>query len=216
MVGYLHNNLETIPGNFRRYALSAAHEPTAEQKALLLARRDEIDRGLAEADVLTIREQVGILRSSMATAPLGEEAMTLAKRAFILVLSKYPAWAIVEASMRFLDGRAGNKTYAPTAAEMAEVCRRLISEDLAERARINAILDAEIYHAPTEGERAEVERRHQAFVEETARAADARRARQDDRSAQEVSPERAQAIADLERRRLRREAAAAATEGAEA
>ncbi|MFH7191116.1 hypothetical protein ACHWGL_29860, partial [Klebsiella pneumoniae] len=127
--------------------------------------------------------------------------MSLAKRAFIIVLGKYPAWAIVETAMRFLDGRAGNKTYAPTAAEMAEVCRRLISEDLAERARINAILDAEIYHAPTEQERAEVERRHQAFVEETARAVDARRSRQDDRQAPEVTVERAQAVADLEERR---------------
>lgn len=168
MIGYLHNNLETIPGSFHRYALSAACEPSAEQKDLLLARRQEIDAGLDGCDELTIREHVGILRSSMATAPLGEEAMKLAKRGFILVLGKYPTWAVVEAAMRFLDGRAGNKTYAPTAAEMAEVCRGLISQDLAERARINAILDAEVYHQPSEEDRAAIAARHAEFVAQTA------------------------------------------------
>uniref|UniRef100_UPI0005C450F6 hypothetical protein n=1 Tax=Escherichia coli TaxID=562 RepID=UPI0005C450F6 len=63
LTGYLHNNLETIPGEFRRYALSAAHEPTSEQRSMLLTRRQEIDDGLIGCDELTIREQIGILRS---------------------------------------------------------------------------------------------------------------------------------------------------------
>ena len=84
---------------------------------------------------------------------------------------------MTESAMRFLDGRAGNKVYAPTAAEMAEVCRALVSEPLAERARINAILDAEVYQLPTEAERAEVARRHEEFVREAVKAADPGRMR---------------------------------------
>ncbi|SFL18257.1 hypothetical protein SAMN04488125_11082 [Methylorubrum salsuginis] len=203
LIGYLHNNLEPIPGNFRRYALSAAAAPTDEQRGLLLDRRSEIDAGLKGADDITIRENVGILRSSMATAPLGPEAMQLAKQGFIMVLGQYPAWAVVETTMRFLSGRTGNGTYAPTAAEMANVCRELISGHLAERARINAILDAEVYHVASEADRAEINRAHAEFVAETTKRAAAPTG-----PAPEPLPERrdSKLAADLERRRARREA----------
>lgn len=174
LTAYLHNNLEAMPGNFRRYALSAAHEPTAEQRGALLDRRAEIDVGLVGADDITIRERVGALRAVMASAQAGAETVAIARQAFIAVLSRYPAWAVTEACTRFLDGRAGNKVYAPTPAEIADVCRGLVADALTERARINAILDAEVYQAPTEAERAEVARRHEEFVKQTARASDAR------------------------------------------
>lgn len=193
LTSHLHNHLEPIPGNFRRYALSAAHEPTPEQRALLLDRRQEIDAGLVGADERKVRENVGILRSSMATASMSEDAAKLARQGFIMVLGRYPVWAVTETAMRFLDGRAGNKVYAPTAAEMAEVCRALISEPLAERARINAILDAEVYHLPTEAERAEVARRHEEFVREAAKAADPRRMRVGEEPAGTDAVERASA-----------------------
>lgn len=204
VIGYLHNNLEPIPGNFRRYALSAAAAPTDEQRGILLARRDEIDAGLTGADDITIRENVGILRSSMATAQLGPEAMKLAKQGFIMVLGQYPAWAVVETAMRFLSGRAGSGTYAPTAAEMANVCRGLISDHLAERARINAVLDAEIYHVTSEAERADINRMHAEFVAEATNRAAAPKG-----PAPEPLPEsRDRRLSDdLEARRIRREAA---------
>lgn len=171
LVGYFHNHLEAIPGNLRRYALSAAHAPTAEQRDALVSRRAEIDAGLRGASDLTIREQVGILRSSMATTQLSPEAAQLAKQGFIQVLQRFPDWAVVEAAMRHLDGRAGAGRFAPTAAELAEVCRALIADHLTERSRINAILDAEVYHPASDEDRAEVARRYAEFVAETAKRA---------------------------------------------
>ena len=206
LAAYLHNNLEAMPGNFRRYALSAAHEPTEEQRIALLERRAEIDEGLVGADDITIRERVGALKAVMASAQAGAETVAIAKQAFIAVLHRYPAWAVSEACARFLDGRVGNKVYAPTPAEIAEVCRGLIADALTERARINAILDAEVYQAPTEAERAEVARRHQAFVEETARAADSRRARAGDELRGTNAAERAAAEKDLAERKAALEA----------
>ncbi|TXN26852.1 hypothetical protein [Methylobacterium sp. WL19] len=191
-----------MPGNFRRYALSAAHEPTAEQRGALLDRRAEIDVGLVGADDITIRERVGALRAVMASAQAGAETVAIARQAFIAVLSRYPSWAVTEACTRFLDGRAGNKVYAPTPAEIAEVCRGLIADALTERARINAILDAEVYQAPTEAERAEVVRRHQAFVEETARAAGIRRQRDGDALRGSDAADRAEAERILEERKV--------------
>lgn len=195
-----------MPGNFRRYALSAAHEPTAEQRGALLDRRAEIDVGLVGADDIAIRERVGALRAVMASAPAGAETVAIARQAFIAVLSRYPAWAVTEACTRFLDGRAGNKVYAPTPAEIADVCRGLVAAALTERARINAILDAEVYQAPTEAERAKVARRHQAFVEETARAASSRRLRECDERRGSDAASRAEAERILAERKAEIEA----------
>ncbi|NEU14648.1 hypothetical protein G3T14_21425 [Methylobacterium sp. BTF04] len=217
LTAYLHNNLETMPGNFRRYALSAAHEPSAEHRAMLMERRAEIDDGLVGADDITIRERVGALRAVMASASAGAETVAIARQAFIAVLQRYPAWAVTEACTRFLDGRSGNKVYAPTPAEIAEVCRTLVAEPLTERARINAILDAEVYQAPTEADRAEVARRHQAFVEETARAAAMRRTQEGDTRPRGDAADREAAKRDLARRRseVEAETAAAAAEARE-
>ena len=106
--------------------------------------------------------------------------------------------------MRFLSGKVGNKVYAPTAAEMAEVCRSLISEPLAERARINAILDAEVYHVAGEAERAQIAAMHAEFVAETTRRA----APPKSTAPEPVSEMRDPNLAgDLDVRRKRREAA---------
>ncbi|WP_437871554.1 hypothetical protein ACSD7O_24910 [Methylorubrum extorquens] len=184
--------------------MSAAAAPTDEQRAVLLTRRGEIDAGLVGADEVTIRENVGILRSSMATAQLGPQAMELAKKGFLLVLGQYPAWAVQETTLRFLDGRAGSGTYAPTAAEMANVCRELISDHLAERARINAVLDAEVYHLTSEADRATINRMHAEFVAETT----ARSAAPKGHAPEPLPEQRPTGLAaDLEMRRARREAA---------
>lgn len=173
---------------------------------MLMERRAEIDDGLAAADDDTIKEKVGALRAVMASAQASVETLTIARQAFIAVLSRYPAWAVTEACTRFLDGRAGNKVYAPTPAEIADVCRGLVADALTERARINAILDAEVYQAPTEAERAEVARRHQAFVEETARAASSRRLREGDERRGSDAASRAEAERILAERKAEIEA----------
>lgn len=177
---------------------------------MLMERRAEIDVGLVGADDITIRERVGALRAVMASASAGAETVAIARQAFIAVLQRYPAWAVTEACTRFLDGRVGNKVYAPTPAEIADVCRILVAEPLTERARINAILDAEVYQAPSEADRAEVARRHQEFVEETARRADARRRQPADARPQPDAAEREAALRDLEARKAAIEAEIAA------
>jgi len=201
LTAYLHNNLEPMPGSFRRYALSAAHEPTAEQRGMLMERRAEIDDGLRGADEDSIREKVGALRAVMASPQASVSTLEIARQAFIAVLQRYPAWAVTEACVRFLDGRVGNKVYAPTPAEIADVCRTLVAEPLTERARINAILDAEIYRAPSEADRVLVAERHQAFVEETAKRAEMQRGQPDDPRPRADAFEKEAAQRDLARRK---------------
>lgn len=87
---------------------------------------------------------------------------------------------------------------------MANVCRELISDHLAERARINAVLDAEVYHLTSEADRATINRMHAEFVAETTVRNAAPKG-----PAPEPLPERRPSglAADLEMRRVLREAA---------
>jgi hypothetical protein len=209
LTGYLANNLEPIPGSFRRYASSAACAPTGEQREMLLARRAELDAGLTGCDDATIRECIGMLRAVMASQQLGPDALQLARAAFIQVLGQYPSWAVKEACNRFLDGRAGNGTYAPTPAEIAPICRTLTADALGERAQINTILDAEVYALPSEEDRKRVAEMHERFVAETAERARRAKAAMDSPRSDTTPAERQKLAAELEERRRKREAAEA-------
>lgn len=174
----LHNKLEPIPGDFRRCALSAADEPSAEQRAALVERRQHLDERLQPTDNATVLRSVGLLRSVMATQAVDEETRKLQKAAFLMTLTKYPGWAVEAACAQFLEADKGEGVHAPKPGEIAIVCRRLIAEAQYERAKINAVLDAEIYVPPTDAERAEVAKMFADVVAELSEASAGNRTRE--------------------------------------
>ena len=207
----LHNKLEPIPGDFRRCALSSAAEPSAVERAALVERRQQLDDSLVPCDAATVRRAVGMLRSVMAVAQASEETQQLQRAAYLTTLTKYPAWAVEAACAQYLDGQHGEGVHAPKPGEIAIICRKLIAEAQYERAKINAVLDAEVYVLPTEDERREVERMHRALVEELAQAAKQNHA-DNLRNNGPVTPTgsassaRAEALKELADRKAKREA----------
>jgi hypothetical protein len=151
--------------------LSAAVEPSAEERQALAERRAHLDAALQPCDPGTVRRAVGMLRSVMAVPSVDEETQKLQRAAYLSTLTKYPAWAVEKACEQFLEGAEGEGVHAPKPGEIAAVCRRLIAEAQYERAKINAVLDAEIYVPPTDAERAEVSRRFAEIVAELSGAA---------------------------------------------
>lgn len=134
----------------------------------------------------------------MAAPAVDPETQKLQRQAYLVVLTKFPAWAVETACMQFLDATTGSGIHAPKPGEIAAVCRQLLATAQEERAKINAVLDAEIYTLPTEAEREEVARRYAEFVAETTAAAKMR----DDREAEgkAAALERAKANRELAER----------------
>jgi hypothetical protein len=97
-----------------------------------------------------------MLRSVMATPAVNEDTAKLQRAAFLITLTKYPGWAVEAACAQFVAADVGEGVHAPKPGEIAIVCRRLIAEAQYERAKINAVLDAEIYAPPTDAEKAEI------------------------------------------------------------
>lgn len=102
----------------------------------------------------------------MAVPNVDDETRKLQRAGFLKTLTKYPGWAVEAACMQFLEADVGEGIHAPKPGEIAIVCRRLIAEAQYERAKINAVLDAEIYVPPTDEERAEVARMFAGVVAE--------------------------------------------------
>lgn len=143
-----------------------------------------------------------MLRSVMAVPQASEETQQLQRAAYLSTLTKYPAWAVEEACARFLGADVGEGIHAPKPGEIAAVCRKLIAEAQYERAKINAVLDAEVYVPPTEAERAEIAKAMEDFASDMAKAARNPAPTQ----AGSDAADRAKALADLAARKAKREA----------
>ncbi|MBN6820697.1 hypothetical protein JRF84_14025 [Methylobacterium organophilum] len=141
-------------------------------------RRAHLDAALQPCDPGTVRRAVGMLRSVMAVPSVDEETQKLQRAAYLSTLTKYPAWAVEKACAQFLEGAEGEGIHAPKPGEIAAVCRRFVAEAQYERAKINAVLDAEIYTPPTDEERAEVSRRFAEIVAELSEASAGNRTRE--------------------------------------
>lgn len=86
---------------------------------------------------------------------------------YVNVLRPFPEPVVEDICNRFLDGRLGDRVYAPQAAQIAHECRLAVADALAERGRIMLVLDAEVYGTPTEAEREEIRQKLADFLAET-------------------------------------------------
>ena len=129
------------------------------------ARMDDIDRWLSPSRRAAIVRAVELMRGNLVIANNSSDD---AVEGFVLVLSPFPEPVVESVCHRFMHGHLGDRTYAPMPAAVAHECRLAIADTLAERGRINAILDAEVYAAPTEEDRKKVAEAHAEFVAEAA------------------------------------------------
>ncbi|WP_298967706.1 hypothetical protein [uncultured Methylobacterium sp.] len=139
--------------DFRRQAIPAAAAPCAKAVALMQARLERVQGWLApaaevEGGVERISQAVGSLKLVMGSPGAGEDGVALARKLYLTTLRKLPAWAVAQAAHRFLDGKAGDKTFAPTPAQLVDETLRIIEPQIAERARLLKVLDAEVIPDP--------------------------------------------------------------------
>lgn len=201
------NRLEET-GDFRRRALPDRLAPTDGERALMQARIETIDHWLAPAREKAIVRIVGMVRGLMASVAVDDVQAVLS--GYALVLKSFPEEVIEDVCQRFLDGRLGNRVYAPTPAEIAHECRLAVVEARAERGRIELILDAEVYRTPSPEDQERIQEAYRKYVAETTAQSAAPKG-----PAPEPLPEQRPTglAADLEMRRARREAAERAADG---
>lgn len=144
----------------------------------------------------------------MASPSVAETTVDEILSGYALVLTPYPQAVVEDVCARYLDGRLGNRVYAPTPAEIAHECREMLAPIYAERARIALILDAEVYATPSPAEQAEVQAAYLQFVADTNERAKGGFAAVKEGEGSAAQADRAAAnahLSDLEARRAKRE-----------
>lgn len=198
------NRLEDS-SDWRRRALPARLAPTDEQRQMMATRVEQIDRWLAPSRQAAIIRAVGLVRAGLAV-PAGSSDDVF--QIYVNVLRPFPEPVVEDICNKFLDGRLGDRVYAPQAAQIAHECRLAVADALAERGRIALILDAEVYASPTEAEREEIRVAMEKFAAETAAKARQGAAPMKEAEGADAMAQRAAAnahLSDLEARRAKRE-----------
>lgn len=188
--------------DFRRRALPDRLAPTEVERRALAARVEEIDLWLAPSPKNAIIRAVGLVRGLMASASTGDVNTVL--DGYATILGPFPQPVVEDVCTRFLDGRLGNRVYAPTPAEIAHECRQRVADAHAERARIRLILDAEVYSTPSPEEQAKIQAEYLRFVAETAERAERGKKDPTLEPAGTQNADRQAALDDLKRREERR------------
>lgn len=137
--------------------------PTAGEAAGLHSRLDEIGKLLTPADPETIAGNVAKLFVAMSKRSEGGEDEQERLMVYVEVLGDVPEFAISSACGDFLYGRAGDRKWLPSPAELRQVCAAKMAPWVQERERIKAVLTAEIVSPNDYGQRA----KNLAHVKET-------------------------------------------------
>jgi hypothetical protein len=136
--------LEAKPGTATKKVIPAESAPSADEQRALAARKADLDASLAPASENALVRSVATLRAAFPSTNDGEENAKLAISLYVRALAPFPEWAVNEVCRQYLEGRRGHGTFAPPAPEMARACREEVSKFVDERAKIEAVLDAEV------------------------------------------------------------------------
>jgi hypothetical protein len=138
-------------------SISSQSAPNHTERHLLKNRRADLTQALTKAGPSAVVQIVGPLLAWYASKPMSTEE----KRGVVVMyehaLEGFPRWAIEHVVQSFNRGTmAGPTEFAPKPATLAKACSELIAPWQAEAHRIGQILEASVYHEPTEEERKRV------------------------------------------------------------
>ncbi len=120
---------------------------------------------LAAAGPAEIATCVSIVRAGLRSKQSDEVSEAAGAEVFMMVLQGLPAFALREAALRIVAGKAGlSQTFVPTAAEMRKVAVEIMANARWHAKRLELLLAAEIEREITDEERARVAARFKSLL----------------------------------------------------
>ena len=121
-------------------------------------RHCEVLRALHPAQDDEIRTLVAAMFMGFPTLKMGPDDAKKTAAVYVSQLREFPAWAVKEGCQRIMQDKISGRSrdFAPSVATLVGAVRDLVINLQAENARLAALLDADVYHAPTESERAAI------------------------------------------------------------
>lgn len=139
-----------------RFLISSQRSLTEPEIAALKARQVHLDGCMAGASLDAVISIVGPLLNAFPASARSEGDWRDTLKLYGAALREVPTWAVEDAALRYLDGRVGDRRFAPTPAQLAAEAREIIKSVTEERRKISTVLSAQVYHEPTPEERGRV------------------------------------------------------------
>ncbi|MGV6876662.1 hypothetical protein ACUSIJ_28850 [Pseudochelatococcus sp. B33] len=164
--------MKTEQTDYKTWAISEKLAPTPAQRDMLKARGRELVEHLKPTDGALAANVIGALISRMLMSfPSYRANITDADREiaqYVENLADTPLWAVHQACAGYQRGEYGGSTeFPPSAASLSAKARSLAYPFRMELEQIKRILNAQIYHEPTQEERDRVIARFQSVLAET-------------------------------------------------
>lgn len=149
------NRIEQIGG---RYQIADNVLWTPEEYSALHLRMCECERALTAAQDHEIKVLVLAMFLGFPTLRLSREEADRTSALWVSQLRDFPSWAIKQACENALQDRISGRSadFVPSVAVIASQCAKLVQPTRDERGKLKALVDADVYHAPTDDERARV------------------------------------------------------------
>lgn len=154
------NSLETHPTDFRRRKSPASRALSDKHRAMLETRRAQLRLSLTPANEEALEDAIAVIFGRPTQFGISEEEAYLKMKLYSEVLRGFPAWAMNEVQYRFGSGPwqcQWKGIGLPESHHIAAECRHILLPIERELARLNTLLDAEVYEdraTPDERERA--------------------------------------------------------------
>jgi hypothetical protein len=141
-------NLDEV--SFRKFRFRERNlAPTDGERTFLRQRLDLLGQWLAPASEVAINAELAALFVAMATgkADSAKETSTL-HRIYREDLAELPGFALVKACANFRRGDVGDGKFVPKPGEIRKEAMRIAKPFLEERARVQAVMSAEVPNPP--------------------------------------------------------------------
>lgn len=148
----LTSKLETIPGG--GYSISDRLAPCADERRSLEARRALVSRSLEPSSAGDVGELIAAMMMGFGGARLSAAEAKRTTALYVSQLSRFPLWAVKQACEEAMRSGAA---FAPSVAELAKAADQAIRAASDEIAKINRVLNANVYHEPDDSEKARIE-----------------------------------------------------------
>lgn len=149
------NRIEQIGG---RYQIADNVLWTPAEYSALHLRMCECERALTSAQDHEIKVLVLAMFLGFPSLRLAKDEADRMSALWVSQLRDFPAWTIKQACENALQDRISGRSadFVPSVAVIASECAKLVQPTRDERGKLKALVDADVYHAPTDDERARV------------------------------------------------------------
>lgn len=149
-----------------RWEIADNLAPSAAENALLHQRHLDVGGLLHPATDDKIKILVVAMFYGFPNLKIPEDEAKRTAAVYVSQLREFPEWAVKKACEQILQDKVSGRSpdFAPSIATLVGLCRGFVRDLQEERAKLAAIMQADVYHAPSDDERAAVKAKFEALV----------------------------------------------------